>query len=139
MIKKIKLSKLYIIIIFIVSIFDIIYGVTFELNQYKNKKESTKTDAYIYAIVTREDKKRILYINYDVDNKTYDNILITSNKTKKIDSNITIFYNHKNPTKITDGTISKNGYFIIIIGFICCLLGFSIFCFSFINKLKNKI
>lgn len=139
MIKKLELSNLYIIIVFIVGVFDIIYGVSFELQQYKNKKESTKTDAYIYAIVTREDKKRILYINYDVDNKTYDNILITSNKTKKIDSNITIFYNHKNPTKITDGTISKNGYFIIIIGFICCLLGFSIFCFSFINKLKNKI
>lgn len=139
MIKKIKLSKLYIIIIFIVAIFDIIYGVTFELNQYKNKQESIKTDAYIYAIVTREDKKRILYINYDVDNKTYDNILITSNKTKKIGSKITIFYDHKNPTKITDGTISKNGYFIIIIGFICCLLGFSIFYLSFINKLKNKI
>ena len=139
MIKKLELSNLYIIIIFIIGIFDIIYGVNFELQQYKNKRESIKTDAYIYAVVTREDKKKILYVNYDINNKTYDNILLTNDKNKKIGSNITIFYNKKNPTKITDGTISKNGYFIIVIGFICCVLGFSIFCFSFINKLKNKI
>lgn len=139
MIKKLELSNLYIIIVFIIGIFDIIYGVNFELQQYKNKRESIKTDAYIYAIVTREDKKKILYVNYDINNKTYDNILLTNDKYKKIGSNITIFYNKKNPTKITDGTISKNGYFIIVIGFICCVLGFSIFCFSFINKLKNKI
>ena len=139
MIKKLELSNLYIIIIFIIGIFDIIYGVNFELQQYKNKRESIKTDAYIYAVVTREDKKKILYINYDINNKTYDNILLTNDKDKKIGSNITIFYNKKNPIKITDGTISKNGYFIIVIGFICCVLGFSIFCFSFINKLKNKI
>lgn len=139
MIKKLELSNLYIIIVFIVGVFDIIYGVSFELQQYKNKRESIKTDAYIYAVVTREDKKKILYINYDINNKTYDNILLTNDKDKKIGSNITIFYNKKNPTKITDGTISKNGYFIIVIGFICCVLGFSIFCFSFINKLKNKI
>lgn len=139
MIKKLELSNLYIIIVFIVGVFDIIYGVSFELQQYKNKRESIKTDAYIYAVVTREDKKKILYINYDINNKTYDNILLTNDKYKKIGSNITIFYNKKNPTKITDGTISKDGYFIIVIGFICCVLGFSIFCFSFINKLKNKI
>lgn len=139
MIKKLELSNLYIIIIFIIGIFDIIYGVNFELQQYKNKRESIKTDAYIYAVVTREDKKKILYVNYDINNKTYDNILLTNDKYKKIGSNITIFYNKKNPTKITEGTISKNGYFIIVIGFICCVLGFSIFCFSFINKLKNKI
>lgn len=139
MIKKFELSNLYIIIIFIIGIFDIIYGVNFELQQYKNKRESIKTDAYIYAVVTREDKKKILYVNYDINNKTYDNILLTNDKNKKIGSNITIFYNKKNPTKIIDGTISKNGYFIIVIGFICCVLGFSIFCFSFINKLKNKI
>ena len=139
MIKKFELSNLYIIIVFIIGIFDIIYGVSFELQQYKNKRESIKTDAYIYAVVTREDKKKILYINYDINNKTYDNILLTNDKYKKIGSNITIFYNKKNPTKITDGTISKNSYFIIVIGFICCVLGFSIFCFSFINKLKNKI
>lgn len=139
MIKKLELSNLYIIIVFIVGVFDIIYGVSFELQQYKNKRESIKTDAYIYAVVTREDKKKILYINYDINNKTYDNILLTNDKDKKIGSNITIFYNKKNPTKITDGSISKNGYFIIVIGFICCVLGCSIFCFSFINKLKNKI
>lgn len=139
MIKKLELSNLYIIIVFIVGVFDIIYGVSFELQQYKNKRESIKTDAYIYAVVTREDKKKILYINYDINNKTYDNILLTNDKDKKIGSNITIFYNKKNPTKITDGTISKNGYFIIVIGFICCVLDCSIFCFSFINKLKNKI
>lgn len=139
MIKKLELSNLYIIIVFIVGVFDIIYGVSFELQQYKNKRESIKTDAYIYAVVTREDKKKILYINYDINNKTYDNILLTNDKDKKIGSNITIFYNKKNPTKITDRTISKNGYFIIVIGFICCVLGCSIFCFSFINKLKNKI
>ena len=139
MIKKLELSNLYIIIVFIVGVFDIIYGVSFELQQYKNKRESIKTDAYIYAVVTREDKKKILYVNYDINNKTYDNILLTNDKYKKIGSNITIFYNKKNPTKITEGTISKNGYFIIVIGFICCVLGFSIFCFSFINKLKNKI
>ena len=139
MIKKFELSNLYIIIIFIIGIFDIIYGVNFELQQYKNKRESIKTDAYIYAVVTREDKKKILYVNYDINNKTYDNILLTNDKNKKIGSNITIFYNKRNPTKITDGTISKNGYFIIVIGFICCVLGFSIFCFSFINNLKNKI
>lgn len=139
MIKKLELSNLYIIIVFIVGVFDIIYGVSFELQQYKNKRERIKTDAYIYAVVTREDKKKILYVNYDINNKTYDNILLTNDKYKKIGSNITIFYNKKNPTKITDGTISKNGYFIIVIGFICCVLGFSIFCFSFINKLKNKI
>lgn len=139
MIKKLELSNLYIIIVFIVGVFDIIYGVSFELQQYKNKRESIKTDAYIYAVVTREDKKKILYINYDINNKTYDNILLINDKDKKIGSNITIFYNKKNPTKITDGTISKNGYFIIVIGFICCVLGCSIFCFSFINKLKNKI
>ena len=63
MIKKLELSNLYIIIIFIIGIFDIIYGVNFELQQYKNKRESIKTDAYIYAVVTREDKKKILYIN----------------------------------------------------------------------------
>ena len=139
MIKKLELSNLYIIIVFIVGVFDIIYGVSFELQQYKNKRESIKTDAYIYAVVTREDKKKILYVNYDINNKTYDNILLTNDKYKKIGSNITIFYNKKNPTKITDGTISKNGYFVIVIGFICCVLGCSIFCFSFINKLKNKI
>ena len=139
MIKKLELSNLYIIIVFIVGVFDIIYGVSFELQQYKNKRESIKTDAYIYAVVTREDKKKILYVNYDINNKTYDNILLTNDKYKKIGSNITIFYNKKNPTKITDGAISKNGYFIIVIGFICCVLGCSIFCFSFINKLKNKI
>ena len=139
MIKKLELSNLYIIIVFIVGVFDIIYGVSFELQQYKNKRESIKTDAYIYAVVTREDKKKILYINYDINNKTYDNILLTNDKDKKIGSNITIFYNKKNSTKITDGTISKNGYFIIVIGFICCVLGCSIFCFSFINKFKNKI
>ena len=134
MIKKLELSNLYIIIVFIVGVFDIIYGVSFELQQYKNKRESIKTDAYIYAVVTREDKKKILYVNYDINNKTYDNILLTNDKYKKIGSNITIFYNKKNPTKITDGTISKNGYFIIVIGFICCVLGCSIFCFSFINR-----
>lgn len=138
MIKKLELSNLYIIIVFIVGVFDIIYGVSFELQQYKNKRESIKTDAYIYAVVTREDKKKILYVNYDINNKTYDNILLTNDKYKKIGSNITIFYNKKNPTKITDGTISKNGYFIIVIGFICCVLGFSIFYFSFTVK-KSKL
>ena len=84
MIKKLELSNLYIIIVFIVGVFDIIYGVSFELQQYKNKRESIKTDAYIYAVVTREDKKKILYINYDINNKTYDNILLTNDKDKKI-------------------------------------------------------
>lgn len=37
MIKKLELSNLYIIIVFIVGVFDIIYGVSFELQQYKNK------------------------------------------------------------------------------------------------------
>ena len=61
MIKKLELSNLYIIIVFIVGVFDIIYGVSFELQQYKNKRESIKTDAYIYAVVTREDKIRRKY------------------------------------------------------------------------------
>ena len=107
MIKKLELSNLYIIIVFIVGVFDIIYGVSFELQQYKNKRESIKTDAYIYAVVTREDKKKILYVNYDINNKTYDNILLTNDKYKKIGSNITIFYNKKNPTIV-------NTFFMIV-------------------------
>lgn len=107
MIKKLELSNLYIIIVFIVGVFDIIYGVSFELQQYKNKRESIKTDAYIYAVVTREDKKKILYINYDINNKTYDNILLTNDKDKKIGSNITIFYNKKIQQKLQMGQSQK--------------------------------
>lgn len=128
-----KFSYIYYFIIIIVGILDIFYGIYFEYMQYQFKKDSIKTDAYIYAIVNRNDKRRVLYINFTVENKEYDGILLSDDLDIEISDKIKIYYDQNNPKKFTDGKVSKNGYFIILLGIIFSSIGFSLFISSYIN------
>lgn len=137
-IKKHSSLICYSIIVF-VSVFDIVYGIHFENKQYRFKKNAIKTEAEIYSIVTRDDKKKVLYVSFLVDNKAYDGVLVTDYQSITTSDRVYIYYDPKNPTHFTDGVISKNGYFLILLGIIFFLVGFTKLVFLDINSNKNKL
>lgn len=144
--KKIINYSCYVIVIFI-GIFNLCYGINYEIKQYEFLKEAEKTTANIYQTTNREDGKQVLHINFYVKNKKYDGVLVLKEKTIS-KSTLTIYYDKNNPVKFTNGEIDNSGYFIIILGIILILLGI-IFLFRVIlrkeltmqrnEKLNNSI
>lgn len=108
-------NKFSYIIIIIIGIFNIFYGINYELKEYKFLKNSIKTKANIYQSVDNGNMQT-LYIKYSVDGKNYDSVFTVKEKITK--STITIYCDKSNPLKFTDGIIKKGGYLSIFIGVI---------------------
>lgn len=122
------------VIIILVGLFDILYGLNYTISQYNFINSATKTTANIYQTTNRKDGKQVLYINYYVNDKKYDGVLVlTGEKTNK--STITIYYDKNNPLKLTSNEIDKSGVFIIILGLLFSLIG-SIFLIQDYSKMK---
>lgn len=103
------------IIIFLIGIVDICYGINYESKQDKFLKNADKVVANIYETKNNEDGSQVLYINYYVNGKKYDNMLVVEKKfTNK--SSIEIFYSKKNPLNIKINQIDKKECYIIYIG-----------------------
>ena len=103
------------IIIFLIGIVDICYGINYESKQDKFLKNADKVVAIIYETKNNEDGSQVLYINYYVNGKKYDNMLVVEKKfTNK--SSIEIFYSKKNPLNIKINQIDKKECYIIYIG-----------------------
>lgn len=64
------------IIIFLIGIVDICYGINYESKQDKFLKNANKVVASIYETKNNEDGSQVLYINYYVNGKKYDNMLV---------------------------------------------------------------
>lgn len=133
--KKILNYSCYIIIIFI-GVFDICYGINYEIKQYKFLKEAIKTTANIYQTVNREDGKQVLYIDFYVKNKKYDGLIVLKEKTI-FKSKITIYYDKNNPVKFTNGEIDNSGYFIMVLGIIFVLLDIIFLLGGYFKKRTN--
>ena len=123
---KKKLNLICSIIIIIVGLIDIIYGINFEYSKYKFIKDALKEKATIYEIV-KNTNNNVIYIKYYINNKQYDNFIVSNNKKYIIGKTITIYYSKSDYTKITDGSINKNGYYIIILGLLINLFGIYLF------------
>ncbi len=130
MIKNLK-SNFHIIIIFIVSLILIINGVIYQNNEINYKKNAYIVNAEIYQISTNNDTKT-LYIMYKVNNKNYKGAINTKDKNITLSDDIKIYCDKKNPHHYTDGTISKYGIYLIIIGIV--ILAIDILAF-----IKNKL
>lgn len=130
--KKILNYSCYVIII-IIGIFNICYGIKYEIKQYKFLKEAIKTTANIYQTVNREDGKQVLYIDFYVKNKKYDGVIVLKEKTI-FKSKITIYYDKNNPVKFTNGEIDNSGYFIMVLGIIFVFLSMILFFKDYFRK-----
>ena len=103
------------IIVFLIGIVDIYYGINYEFKQDKFLKNADKVVASIYETKNNEDGSQVLYINYYIEGKKYDNMLVVEKKfTNK--SSIEIFYSKKNPLNIKINQIDKKECYIIYIG-----------------------
>lgn len=119
--KKI-LNYICCIIIILVGLFDILYGVNYRINQYNFIKSAAKTTANIYQTTNRDDGKQVLYINYYVNGKKYDGIIILTDE-KINESVIDIYYDKINPLDFTSGKIDTSHIFIIVMGSVFFLIG----------------
>lgn len=124
--KKIFNYSCYIIIV-LIGIFDILYGINYEIKQYQFLKKSKKTTANIYQTTNRDDGKQVLYINFYVDNKKYDGVLLVLKEQATSKSTIEIYYDKNNPVKFTTCEINNSGYFIMAFGIIFILLDIIVF------------
>lgn len=103
------------IIVFLIGIIDICYGINYKSKQDEFLKNANKVVASIYETKNNEDGSQVLYINYYIEGKKYDNMLVVEKKfTNK--SSIEIFYSKKNPLNIKINQIDKKECYIIYIG-----------------------
>ena len=106
------------IIVFLIGIVDICYGINYESRQDNFFKNANKVVASIYETKNNEDGSQVLYINYYIKGKKYDNILVLRDGKNKNKSSIEILYSKSDPLNITINQVDNEGYFIIFIGII---------------------
>lgn len=112
------------IAIILVGIFNICYGIGYELKEYSFKKNASFVDARVYQEVKQANKKSVLYVVYYIKGYKYDGVLLSDKKTNN--STIRIYYDPKKPLTITDGTIKKEGYLVMSVGLLIFVLGISL-------------
>ena len=110
------------IIIFLIGIVDICYGINYEFKQDKFLKNADKVVASIYETKNNEDGSQVLYINYYIEGKKYNNILALRDYKNTNKSSIEILYSKSDPLNITINQVDNEGYFIIFIGIIALTL-----------------
>lgn len=108
--------------IFLISIIDIFYGIKYEFNYYNFSKNSKEVIANIYQIKNNEDGRQVLYLNYYVNNKKYENILTLNDKNKMKKSTIKIYYDKFNPLDIRIKNNDYNGDYILAMGMIIFII-----------------
>ena len=108
--------------IFLISIIDIFYGIKYEFNYYNFSKNSKEVIANIYQIKNNEDGRQVLYLNYYVNNKKYENILTLNDINKMKKSTIKIYYDKFNPLDIRIKNNDYNGYYILAMGMIIFII-----------------
>ncbi|MDO5003492.1 MAG: hypothetical protein Q4E39_04620 [bacterium] len=110
------------VMIFLISIIDIFYGIKYEFNYYNFSKNSKEVIANIYQIKNNEDGRQVLYLNYYVNNKKYENILTLNDKNKMKKSTIKIYYDKFNPLDIRIKNNDYNGDYILAMGMIIFII-----------------
>lgn len=130
MIKDFK-NNFHIIISILVAVILIINGIIYQINEINYKKNAYIVDADIYQISKNKDTKT-LYIMYEINNKEYKGAINTKNKNITLSDDIKIYCDKKNPKNYTDGTISKYGIYLIILGVVILLIDISVI-------IKNKL
>lgn len=110
------------IIVFLIGIIDVCYGINYESKQDKFLKNANKVVASIYETKNNEDGSQILYINYYIEGKKYDNILVLRKGKNTNKSSIEILYSKSDPLNIMINQVDNEGYFIIFIGIIALTL-----------------
>lgn len=130
MIKNIK-SNFHIIISVLVAVILIINGIIYQINEINYKKNAYIVNADIYQI-SKNSNLKTLYIMYNINNKEYKGVINTKDKNIKLSDDIKIYCDKNNPSHYTDGTISKYGIYLIIIGVIIILIDILVI-------IKNKL
>lgn len=130
MIKNIK-NNIHIIISILVAVVLIINGIIYQINEIKYKKNAYIVNADIYQISKNNDTKT-LYIMYNINNKEYKGVVNTNDKNIKLSDDIKIYCDKKNPKNYTDGTISKYGIYLVLLGII-------IISINILVIIKNKL
>ena len=110
------------IIVFLIGIVDICYGINYESRQDNFFKNANKVVASIYETKNNEDGSQVLYINYYIEGKKYNNILALRDYKNTNKSSIEILYSKSDPLNITINQVDNEGYFIIFIGIIALTL-----------------
>lgn len=113
----------YFVIIIIVGITDLFYG-AYQWYRKDSFIQHAKTTTGYIDMISYQKNKRLLHIHYYVHDYKYKNIIVTNNEKIKISDSITIFYDVKNPKKISNGEPQHLEGFIIILGIFITLLGF---------------
>lgn len=108
-------KNVHLIIIFIVAMTLIICGSIYHINSKNYNKNAIITTAKIYQI-SSHNNINTLYVRYRINNKLYKSIINTKNKNINMGKKIKIYCDRNNLNNITDGSISKYGIYIIIIG-----------------------
>lgn len=112
--RRIKKYK-YCLIIILVGLFDIVLGLHIYNKKMNFINTAGKTEGVIYTI-SKNRKNTLLYVNYYINSKKFDGIIVTEKKNIKISDNILIYYDRKNPTKISDGNVEHNEYILFFLG-----------------------
>ncbi|MCI8347701.1 MAG: hypothetical protein HFJ12_07150 [Bacilli bacterium] len=119
---KIKEYSCFVIII-IVGVIDLFYGVYHWYLKDSFINQAKTATGYI-DMISNHKSKRLLHIHYYVNDHKYNGVIITKNKKIKISDSISIFYDVKNPKKISNGELQYLEGFIIALGILIILLGF---------------
>lgn len=127
------------IIVFLIGIIDIYYGINYESRQDKFFKNAGKVVASIYETKNNEDGSQVLYINYYIKGKKYDNILVLEKGKNTNKSSIEIYYAKDNPLNTKINNADNKGYFIIIVGIIALVLDMCLIVKIYIGKINKKI
>lgn len=125
------------IIVFLIGIVDICYGINYESRQDNFFKNANKVVASIYETKNNEDGSQVLYINYYIKGKEYDNILVLEKGKNTNKSSIEIYYAKDNPLNIMINNVDNKGSFIIAVGIIALVLDTCLIVKIYIEK-RNK-
>ncbi len=93
-------------------------------NDYFLKNAETVTGVVTEKRMHRNYLTCSIYVNYEVDGKTYDELYVSDGHNMQIGQNVTVYYNPDKPTEITDGReITMLFICLIVMGGIVFLIG----------------
>lgn len=112
----------YFVIIIIVGVIDLFYGVYHWYLKDSFISHAKTTTGYI-DMISDHKSKRLLHIHYYVRDQKYTSVIVTKNKEIKISDSISIFYDVKDPKKISNGELLHLEKFVILLGIFLIILG----------------
>lgn len=120
----------FLVVIIIVGILDLCYGVFTWYQKQSFMNHAKETTGHIYSISYHK-KNSVAYIYYNIEGKRYDQLIVIHDLEVEINDSIKVYYDPKNPTKISSGEEAHMEIMIIVLGMLSLLLGSSLFLKTF--------